>query len=64
MRWGSRSGYALKTTRIQVSESIFKEGQSSQEMLQAVLEKAIGLSKEPLIYSTKPGHSVSPRRLR
>ena len=28
-----------------LSESIFKEGQSSQEMLQAVLEKAIGLSK-------------------
>ena len=28
-----------------ISESIFKEGQSSQEMLQAVLEKAIGLSK-------------------
>ena len=21
-------------------------------------------AKEPLIYSTKPGHSVSPRRLR
>jgi hypothetical protein len=28
-----------------LSESIFKKGQSSEEMLQAVLEKAIGLSK-------------------
>ena len=56
---------SLEKQRISAKNGYFPSTANSfGESSFVLLKQHMSRSREPLIYSTKPGHSVSPRRLR